>query len=290
MKKIFLILFLLIPAAAISQSNDELAPVTTTQVAPGVFRLFVNERVATALFVGADGVMLIDAAYEQTAPQLKAAIEALTNEPIQYLVNTHHHGDHVGGNVELGSNVTIIAHQFVKDYVSTEHRAGERVIPAMEKQGWPGITFSDEMNLDFNGQTLQMIHLPKGHTAGDIIIYFPASKVLVAGDLLFADNFPYVDVSSGGDPMGYLKNQQYILENFPADLTVIGGHGPIYNMERLSEYHAELQKTVEVVRQAKQQGMTAEQMKANRILKDWEAWGKFFITEDRWIDTLFPVL
>lgn len=290
MKKIFLILFLLIPAAAFSQNNAEAVPVNTTQVAPGVYRLFVNERVATVLFVGADGVMLIDAAYQQTAPQLIAAIGAITPNPIKYLVNTHHHGDHVGGNVELGSNAIIIAHQFVRDYVSTEHMAGERVIPAIASEGRPDISFSNELDLVFNGQNLQMLHLPKGHTAGDIIIHFPESKVLVVGDLLFADNFPYVDVSNGGDPMGYLKNQQYILENYPADLTVIGGHGPMYTMESLREYNKELQKTVEVVRKAKERGMTAEQMKAERILKDWEAWGKFFITEDRWIDTLFPVL
>lgn len=290
MKKILFLFCLLIPLMTFGQAQTGPVPVNTTQVAPGVFRLFVNERVATVLFTGADGVMLIDAAYEQTASQLQAAIEALTDKPLQYLVNTHHHGDHVGGNVALGREATIIAHHYVRDYVSSEHRAGERLIPAMASEGRPDISFSGELKMDFNGQTLQMIHLPKGHTAGDIIIYLPLSKVLVVGDLLFAENFPYVDVSSGGDPLGYLKNQQYILDNYPSDLTVIGGHGPIYTMERLREYHRQLQKTVEVVRLAKQQGLSAEQMKANRILQEWEDWGKFFITEDRWIDTLYPAL
>ena len=290
MKKKIIFLFLFIPLMAFAQSGGESLPVHSTEVAPGVYRLFVNERVATVLFSGPDGVILIDAAYEQTATQLKAAIEAITQTPISYLVNTHHHGDHVGGNVALGSNAIIISHQYVRDYVSSEHRAGERVIPAMAEEGRPDISFLNELKLDFNGQTLQMLHLPKGHTNGDVIIYFPESKVIVVGDLLFADNFPYVDVGSGGDPMGYILNQQYILDNFPRDLTVIGGHGPIYTMERLREYNLELQKTVETVRIAKHQGMTAEQMKAARILREWEAWGKFFITEDRWIDTLFPVL
>ena len=289
MKKFFL-LFLFIPFFAFGQRDWSAMKVTTTEVAPGLYRLFVGEGVATVVFIGQDGVLLIDAAYEQTAPQLKTAIEALSDKPVQYLVNTHHHGDHVGGNVALGADATIISHHFVRDYVSNEHRSGERVIPAMASEGRPDISFSDEILFAFNGQSLQMVHLPQGHTAGDIIIYFPESKVLVVGDLLFADYFPYVDVGGGGDPMGYLTNQQYILDNYPADLTVIGGHGPIYTMQQFREYHQQLQNTVEVVRQAKQNGMTAEEMKANRILKNWEEWGRFFITEDRWIDTLYPVL
>jgi cyclase len=289
MKKISLLLFLLLPVLAFAQRDWSAMKVTTTEVASGVYRLFVGEGVATALYVGQDGVMLIDAAYEQTAPQLKAAIEAITSQAVKFLVNTHHHGDHVGGNFNMGKDATIIAHHFVKDFVSREHLAGERVTPALPKEARPDISFSDELKFDFNGQTLQMLHLPKGHTGGDIIIYFPDSKVLVMGDLLFADNFPFVDVSNGGDPMGFYNNQKWILENYPEDLTVIGGHGPIYTIAQLREYNQNLGKTMEVVRKAKQEGMTLEQMKANRILKDWEAWGKFFITEDRWIETLYPV-
>jgi glyoxylase-like metal-dependent hydrolase (beta-lactamase superfamily II) len=289
MKKISIFFLLFIPILAMAQRDWSAMKITTTEVGPGVYRLFVGESVSTVLFVGEDGVMLIDAAYEQTAPQLKAAIEAITSHPVKYLVNTHHHGDHVGGNYNMGKDATIIAHHFVKDFVSREHRAGERITPALPREAQPDISFSDEINFDFNGQTLQMKHLPKGHTGGDIIIYFPESKVLKMGDLLFADNFPFVDVNNGGDPLGYIKNQQYILENYPEDLTIVGGHGPIYTMEQLREYNRTLVQTMEVVRKAKEAGMTAEQMKANRILKEWEEWGKFFITEDRWIDTLFPV-
>lgn len=289
MKKLIVFLFLL-PAMVYAQRDWAAMKVTTTEVAPGVYRLFVGEGVATVLFAGADGIMLIDAAYDQTAPQLKAAIAAITPMPLKYLVNTHHHGDHTGGNFAMGKDATIIAHHFVKDFVSVERRAGERVTPALPADARPDISFSDELKFDLNGQTLQMKHLPKGHTGGDIIIYFPESKVLVLGDLLFADNFPFVDVNNGGDPHGFLKNLQWIIENYPADITLIGGHGPIYTMAQLREYHKNLTQTLEVVRKAKQEGMTAAQMKENRILKNWESWGRFFITEDRWIDTLFPVL
>ncbi len=287
MKKIAVFL-LIVPLIAFAQRDWSAMKVTTTQVAPGVYRLFVGEGVATVLFVGEQGVMLIDAAYAQTTGQLKAAIGAITAQPIKYLVNTHHHGDHTGGNFEMGNAATIIAHQFVKDYLSREHRVGERVIPPLPVEAWPQMSFTDELNLDLNGQTLQLMHLPEGHTAGDIIIYLPESKVLILGDLLFADNFPFVDVNNGGDPKGFYNNLKWIIENYPADITLIGGHGPIYTMPQLRQYHQNLGQTLDVVRKAKEDGMTAGQMKENRILKQWENWGKFFITEDRWIDTLYP--
>lgn len=288
MKKIAVIL-LFVPLIAFSQRDWSAMKVATTQVAPGVYRLFVGEGVATVLFVGEQGVMLIDAAYAQTTGQLKAAIGAITAQPVNYLVNTHHHADHTGGNFEMGNASTIIAHQFVKDFLSREQQIGDRVISPLPFEARPKISFTDELYLDLNGQTLQLKHLPKGHTGGDIIIYLPESKVLILGDLLFADNFPFVDVTNGGDPKGFYNNLKWIIENYPADVTLIGGHGPVYTMNQLRDYHKTLGLTMEAVRKAKLDGLTTAQMKEKRILKQWENWGKFFITEDRWIDTLYPI-
>jgi glyoxylase-like metal-dependent hydrolase (beta-lactamase superfamily II) len=113
---------------------------------------------------------------------------------------------------------------------------------------------------------------------------------LVVGDLLFANYFPYVDVENGGNPFKYLENIDWITQNYPNDITVIGGHGPVYSMQQYANYHETLQKTIETVRNFKQKGLTPEQMKEQQILKEWEMMGKFFITEDRWIDTLYPFL
>ena len=281
---------LLIPSFSFAQRDWSSATIGTTRIADGIYRLFVDNRVAVVAHVGNDGVLLIDAAYEQTVPQLKESVAALSDLPVRYLVNTHIHGDHTGGNQGMGEGVDIIAHHQVRAFLGNERRQGDRIIPAFPEYALPNISFSDELHMVFNGEPLKMKHLPAGHTNSDIVIYFPQSKVLVAGDLLFADNFPYVDTSNGGDPKGFMKNIEWIINNYPADVTIIGGHGPVYTMQQYADYHQTLLRTIEVVRAARERGMSAGQMKENRILKEWEEMGRFFITEDRWIDTLFPYL
>lgn len=285
---VFLLLFF--PLLASAQRDWSAMTVSTSEMAPGIFRLFVGENVAVTAYAGEDGVLLIDAAYEQTAPQLMSAVRELSSAPLRYIVNTHIHGDHTGGNLSLGEGVDIIAHQAVKDFLGNDRTQGDRVIPAFPEYARPNISFSSDLELEFNGQTLRMIHLPGGHTNSDIIIHFPASNVLVVGDLLFADRFPYVDVGNGGHPFKYLENLHWIIDNYPDDVTIIGGHGPVYSMKQLSDWRLSLQQTVEAVKTAKERGLTAGEMKDERILEEWEEMGLFFISEDRWIDTLFPFL
>lgn len=285
------LLFLFSFSLSVNAQRDwSSASIATTEVASGIYRLFVDERVAVVAFTGQDGVLLIDAAYEQTVPLLIQSIRELTSHPLRYLVNTHIHGDHTGGNAGIGHDLDIISHHQVKEYLGNERRQGERVIPALPSHAIPNMTFSDELHMTFNEQTISMKHLPGGHTNSDIIVYFPESKVLVVGDLLFAGYFPYVDTGNGGDPLVYLNNLAWITQQFPEDVTIIGGHGPVYNMSQFMDWHQTLLNTADVVRQAKQNGMSADDMKENRILLQWESMGRFFITEDRWIDTLFPYL
>jgi cyclase len=290
MARYIILLLVMLPMLAFSQRDWSQMHVKTTEIAPGLYRLFVGEGVAVVAWTGDDGLLIIDAAYEQTAPQLVQALAEISPGSVDYLINTHIHGDHTGGNVILGKDADIIAHHFVRDYLSTERKQGDRIIPPMPDHAIPNITFSDDMMLVFNGQALQLKHLPGGHTGGDIIIYFPQSKVLVAGDLLFADNFPFVDVNNGGHPFVFLENLAWIINHFPADLTIIGGHGPVYTMAEFINYRETLLQTLEVVREAKANGMSLEQMKASRIMQSWEEMGKGFISEDRWIETLYPFL
>lgn len=289
MKRFILILFLF-PILAFGQRDWSNVEIPSTEVAPGIYRLFVDNRVAVVVSVGADGILMIDAAYQQTAEKLLEEVKKISEQPLKYLINTHIHGDHTGGNIIIGKNVDIIAHQHVKDYLSTERTQGDRIIPPLPDFAVPNLIVADEMKLDFNSDQLHIKHLPGGHTSGDIIIFFPKSKVLVMGDLLFADNFPYVDTGNGGNPFKYLENVLWATQNFPEDVVIIGGHGPVYTMQQYRAYHETIQKTIEVVRDQKAKGLTPEQMKEQRILKEWESMGKFFITEDRWIDTLYPFL
>lgn len=290
MKRILFVLLMAAPLLLLAQRDLSQAKVSTTEEAEGIYRMFVADAVSVVLFSGPDGLLVIDAAYEQTTSQLMEAIREVSDAPIRYLVNTHIHGDHTGGNAVIGRDAEIVSHTSVKEYLGTERKQGERVIPAMPENALPNITFTDRMDLAFNGQEISMIHLPEGHTGGDIIIYFPESNLLVLGDLLFAGYFPYVDVGNGGNPLGFIKNVEWIINNYKDDVKLIGGHGPVFTMQQLSDWNSNLQQTIEVVRQAKANGMTLEQMKSERILQKWEEFGSFFITEDRWLDTVYPAV
>ena len=232
--------------------------------------------------------MLIDAAYQQTTSQLLDTLQSITGQQVRYLVNTHLHANHTGGNIELGQGATIIAHHSVKAWLSSDRRQGDRIPGPMPPHAIPNFTFEGTLNMELNGEVVRMYHLPEGHTEGDVIVYFSGSNVLVLGDLLFADNFPFVDISQGGNPTGYLNNVRWILDNFPQDAIVVGGHGPVYSMNQLRTWLADLEETVEIISAVKSSGMSVEQMKENRILAPWESFGKFFTTVDRWIDTVYP--
>lgn len=288
MKRILLMLSFLAPLLGFTQ--QEKTPIPTTEISENLFRLFVNNRVSVVALNGDDGLLIVDTGYEQTATDLGEKLGEISAKPLRYIVNTHIHSDHTGGNQALGKGVDIIAHYSVREYLAKDKVQGERTIPAFPQYAQPNITFTDSMELEFNGQLIQLIHLPSGHTGGDIILYFPKNNVLVVGDLLFANYFPYVDVGNGGNPIHYFENVSWIIENFPHDATIIGGHGPVFTIQEFNQWKLSLEKTFDVVREHKSKGLTAEQMKQQRVLKEWEEFGKFFITEDRWIDTLFPFM
>jgi cyclase len=223
MKKI-LILMALIPSLALAQRDWSNIEIEVTELAPGLHRLFVANAVAVVTFHGDDGTLVIDAAYEQSADALMDKIMSLTDRPVKYLINTHLHADHTGGNKVIGREADIIAHPTVKEFLSKEQRRGETVIPAFPDYALPNILVDENMDLEFNGERIQITHFPGGHTAGDLVIYFPNSNVVVLGDLLFAGFFPFVDTNNGGNPVQFMDNVDRIINHFPEDATYIGGH------------------------------------------------------------------
>ena len=110
------------------------------------------------------------------------------------------------------------------------------------------------------------------------------------GDLLFAGYYPNIDIANGGNPLVFTSNLQWIIDNFPDDLIFIGGHGPVFTKNQVKEYLTSLKETMAIIKRAKSEGSTAEQIKTSGILKQWESFGSFFVNEDRWINTVYPYL
>jgi cyclase len=289
-KTISVIFFaILISGYSVSAQRDWSAmKVETMELAPDIYRLFVGNSVAVVAFSGPDGLLVVDAAYEQTSPQLLESLGLISDKPIRFLVNTHLHADHTGGNLALGKDAMIIAHHSVKDWLASDRRRGDDAPGPFPVNAQPALTFEGDMHLYFNEADVYLHHMPAGHTRGDIILYFDQAKVLVVGDLLFAGYFPFVDVSQGGNPMGLINNLHWILQTYPEDLTVVGGHGPAMSMQQLRDYLTQLEASVAAIATAKASGQGIDELKANRILAEWESFGTFFITEDRWIDIVYP--
>lgn len=284
-KRFFFFLVLFIPGSLFSQENQPL-PTSVTELSAGIYRILYVGRVSMVAFNGDDGLMLVDAGYERSAEEIRNELEKIGAGNLRYMINTHWHSDHTGGNIPFGEGVDIIAHEHVNEMLSHDQVSLGQEKPAFPEYARPNITFSDRMSIRFNSETIQLIHVPGGHTGGDILVWFPLAKVLVMGDLIFADNFPYVDIEHGGSPVQYVENLRWVTENFPDDVTIIPGHGRIYSMEDLRTWQSNLQKTIDIILEASDSGMTPDQMKELKILTEFADYGKWWITEEMWIETV----
>ncbi|MCI0451054.1 MAG: MBL fold metallo-hydrolase [Candidatus Latescibacteria bacterium] len=237
--------------------------------------------------VGDDGILIIDDQYERMADAVRAALTALNPGPLKFVLNTHYHGDHVGGNEIFGNEATIIAHENVRNRVTVPQQRGERTVEPLDPAGWPVVTFQDKVKVHFNGEDIQFIHLPAGHTDGDGIVFFPKSNVIHMGDLLFSGRYPRVDVEGGGSVDGYLKNLEWVMFNLPKDAKVIPGHGPLSTMDDVHAARDMIKETSEYVKKLIAGKKTLEEIKKAGLPEKFKPFDWQFITTDRWIETLY---
>ena len=230
--------------------------------------------------VGSDGVLIVDNQYAPLADKIKAALGQLDSGELKFVLNTHHHGDHTGGNVIFGQMATIVAHENVHGRVSTGDNA-------IKKSGWPVITYSTSASVHFNGEEIQLMHYSRGHTDGDGIVYFTGSNVVHMGDTFFNGQFPYVDLGSNGNVAGLINIISHVLTRIPPDITIIPGHGAIGNKSDLKTYFSMLMETTDLVRGHMAEGKTLDQIKAAGFPEKFEAMGEGFVTEERWIETIY---
>lgn len=259
-----------------AQNFDEVV-IKTTQMGEGIYML-EGSGGNIGVSVGADGALMVDSQYGPLSDKITAAIAALTTGKIHMLLNTHHHGDHTGGNENFANTgVTIIAHDNVKDRMDNPKAA-------------PVMTFSDKMSIQFNGQYLVMIHVDNAHTDGDAFVYFPESNVIHLGDTYFNGRFPYIDLGSGGSIDGLISAIDQALFIVDDETNIIPGHGAPSNKVELQKYRDVVQGFRDQVKAAMDGGRDLDALKESSIGEEYEGWGNGFISRERFIDIIYNSL
>jgi len=260
-------------AARLGAQNFDTVQVRTTPLARGVYML-AGAGGNMGLAVGDDAVFLIDDEYAPLTPKIRAAIAAITPKPVRFLLNTHWHFDHTGGNKDHGDAGTlIIAHDNVRKRLQTGQliEALNQTVPPAPAGALPVITFNDTVTFWINGDTVTAFHVPPAHTDGDAIIFFRAANVVHMGDVFVSDGFPFVDLSSGGTVRGFIGAAERVLRVINASTKVIPGHGPLADKARLQAFHDMLLVMVDRMQKEIAAKHTVEQVLASKITADYDA-------------------
>ncbi len=267
---------LLLVSHAVSQRDFSNVEVKSLHVAGNVHML-EGSGGNIGLLVGDDGILMIDDQFAPLADKIRAATAKIHNGELKFLVNTHWHGDHTGGNGIFGKVATIVAHTNVRKRLS-EKQSGAAL---------PVVTYDDSVSLHVNGEDVELMHVPRGHTDGDSIVFFKQANVVHMGDQFFAGRFPYVDLGSGGSVQGYMDNVKGVIDRVPSNVKIIPGHGPLSTVDDLKQFHTMMTKTTTVVRDHMKAGKSLEEIQKAGLPSEWKDWGAGFINQDRWISIIY---
>lgn len=276
-----MLLCAMLPLAGNAQDDVDFK---ATEVIPGIHMLegeggFAGGNVT--LVLGGDGVILIDDALEPMSPKLIAAIQGITKEPIDFVVNTHVHGDHIGGNDELRMRgATVFGHDNIRKRLMEQGQSGGNDADSIKDL--PQVTFSDSVTFHTNGFEAFVFHLARAHTDGDGAVQFRNVNVIHASDVFFNKLFPFIDLDSGGSVDGYLAAQRKILSMADDDTKIIPGHGPLASKADLQAANDMLSDAKARVDRLLAAGLSEEEIVAENPLADYhDAWNWAFITTER---------
>jgi glyoxylase-like metal-dependent hydrolase (beta-lactamase superfamily II) len=245
--------------------------------------------------VGDDGIVIVDDQFLPLADKIRAALKGVTDKPLRFVINTHYHFDHAGGNAAFSKDATLVAHDNVRKRLASAGvmgNGGSMANPAeaQPKEALPVVTFGHDLTLHLNGEEIRAIHLPHGHTDGDAIVWFVKSKVVHTGDVFVTYGFPFIDLSGGGSSAGMIAGLEKAIAQLPVDVKVIPGHGPVSSVADVRKYVAMLKETRAAVQAGIRAGKTLKQLQDEKVLARWQSYSGDFITTELFVETLFNEL
>jgi glyoxylase-like metal-dependent hydrolase (beta-lactamase superfamily II) len=254
--------------------------INTIHVAGTVYMLEATGDVAGNIGVsaGPDGILLIDTQFAPLAERIKSALQTITDGEIRYIINTHHHEDHSSGNSALGGSALVISHN------KTRNRLLD-ISPANR----PDLSFKKKMSIFFNGEEIQLVHFPPGHTDNDVVVHFMKSNVFHLGDLWNSgiSSFPTVDIEAGGSVLGMLKNVEGLIKIIPPDAKIIPGHYSLSDLDDLERTRTMLVETISFVQKKMKSDKSLEEIKAEGLPAKYKAWGTAYTSAEEWIENLY---
>ena len=279
-RRLALLAAFLAPALVAAQDFSKVE-IKTTQLSETTYML-TGAGGNLGVSIGEDAVFLIDDQYAPLTDRIVAAIAKLTPKPVRFVVNTHWHGDHTGGNENLGkAGAILVAHDNVRKRLSTEqfNEFMRSTTPPSPRGAWPVVTFPAAMTFHLNGDEMRVIHVPRAHTDGDAIVHFLKSDVIHMGDVYWNGLFPFIDTASGGSVDGTIAACDQVLGIATDKTRIIPGHGPLSDRAGLKEYRDMLATVAQRVRKLLASGSTPEAVAAEKVSAEFdEKWGKRFLS------------
>ncbi len=270
-------------APALGQQQDfSKVEIKAEKVADGVYML-TGAGGNVGLSVGKDGAFLVDDQFAPLTEKILAAVKTITPEPVRFVVNTHLHGDHVGGNENMArAGAILVAHENARKRMSVEQtNALGRKTPAYPEGALPVVTYTDALTFHWNGDEIRVSHVPPAHTDGDSVVRFVKADVVHMGDLFFNGTYPFVDTGSGGRIDGVIAAAGQVLAAAGEKTRIIPGHGPLATRADLQAYRDTLQTLRDRIAKLKAEGKSRDEVIAARPTADHDAkWGTGFMKGD----------
>jgi len=293
LRKLSFVLTLAILAVAASAQDEDYSKVQikVTKVAGNVYMLEgAGGNIAAS--VGDDGIVIVDDQFAPLADKIQAALKGISDKPVRFVINTHYHPDHVGGNAYFQKQAPIIAQDNVRKRLEGGGTGGNngsmtREMKPAPKGALPIITFDHDVTVHLNGDDIRALHFPSGHTDGDSIIFFPKANVVHMGDDFVRYGFPFIDLNGGGSVIGMINAMEEVIPKLPPDVKVIPGHGAISNLDDVRAYVKMLKDTRSAVRDGIAAGKSLDQLKKDKVLDPWKQYANDFVTADVFIETIY---
>lgn len=288
-----ILLLATVPTVLFAQVNFDTISVRAQPLRGGVYML-TGAGGNIGVSTGSEAAFLVDDQFAPLTPKIIAAVAAITPQPIKFVVNTHWHGDHTGGNENVGkAGALIVAHRNVRTRMSTEqfNQTFNRTTPPSPAGALPIITFTDTVTFHLNGDDVVVFHVAPAHTDGDALVYFTRADVIHMGDTYFATGYPYIDVSSGGTVNGVIGAADRALAICTPQTIVIPGHGPVSTCPALREYRNMLVATRDRIQAEMRKGRSLDQLRAANLTSGFDAkWGAGFIRPPVYVELVYRSL